>query len=210
MRQKLLLVLLLAFSMMFLGNTGCEPPKPVFDEITDSRDGQKYVTVKIGAQTWMAENLNYETDNSWCYNDDPGNCEIYGRLYEWETAKTACPPGWHLPNDAQWNTLTDYLGGMSVAGGKMKSTGTIEDGTGLWKAPNNSATNSSGFSGLPGGFLRGNFGDFIGLGSYAVWWSLTAGDTFTAWGRDLYCLYGDVGRSYGYEDDSFSVRCIKE
>jgi uncharacterized protein (TIGR02145 family) len=89
---------------------------------TDPRDGQTYNIVQIGNQTWFAENLNYATGNSWCYDNNDSNCNIYGRLYDWQTALTACPSGWHLPSDAEWTVLTDYLGGDTVAGLKMKNT----------------------------------------------------------------------------------------
>lgn len=77
----------------------------------DERDGQDYKTVKIGTQTWMAENLNYVTGTSWCYGDAESNCAVYGRLYNWETARTACPTGWHIPSDDEWLTLVDNMGG---------------------------------------------------------------------------------------------------
>jgi uncharacterized protein (TIGR02145 family) len=93
-------------------------------EITDTRDGQTYKVVKIGDQCWMAENLNYETaSNSYCYNDDPVNCDEHGRLYEFEVGKTACPDGWHTPTKAEVEVLMNELGGLSVAGGKLKEGG---------------------------------------------------------------------------------------
>ncbi len=114
-------------------------------------DGNNYATVQIGSgksvQTWMAENLNYITGNSWCYNDNTSNCDIYGRLYDWQTALGACPSGWHLASDAELTALTDFLGGVWIAGGKMKETGTAH-----WFSPNYGATNSSGFTARPGGW----------------------------------------------------------
>jgi PKD repeat protein len=103
---------------------------------TDPRDGQTYQTVEIGSQTWMAENLNYETSNSWTYNNDPGYGNIYGRLYNWEAALSACPSGWHLPDKDEFNTLIVFLGGVTVAGGKMKEEGYLH-----WSEPNTGATN---------------------------------------------------------------------
>ncbi len=133
---------------------------------TDPRDGQTYNTVKIGNQWWMAENLNYDADTgSWCYNDNSSNCTTYGRLYDWATALTVAPAGWHLPTDAEWTVLTDYLGGLSVAGGKMKETGTTH-----WSSPNTGATNESGFTALPGGSRYYPDGAFHHLGYDAIFW----------------------------------------
>ena len=112
------------------------------NEFTDVRDGKVYKTVKIGNQTWMAENLNYVTANSWEFDNSSTNGDVYGRLYTWEAALTACPSGWHLPSDAEWTILTDDLGGESVANEKMKSTS-------RWDY-NGNGTNSSGFNALPG------------------------------------------------------------
>ena len=131
--------------------------------------GQTYSSVEIDDQCWMAENLNIgtridgdtdQTNNStiekYCYDDDTDNCDTYGGLYQWdemmqyvttEGTQGICPAGWHLPTDAEWTTLTNFLGGESVAGGKMK-----EEGLDHWQTPNTGATNSSGFTGLPGGF----------------------------------------------------------
>ncbi len=210
MKQKLLLVLLLVFSMMLFGTMGCEPddlgdpPEYIdFDEMTDERDNQTYKTIQIGTQTWMAENLNYETDNSWCYDNDPGNCNTYGRLYDWDTARKACPDGWHLPSDAEWTTLTDFLGGINVAGGKMKST------SNLWDAPNTDATNESGWSGLPGGY-RHYVAGFSLLGRYGSWWSSSEGNAGHAWSLTLGYYYGLVYRNDFVKEFGFSVRCLRD
>src|SRR3989344_2199999 len=114
--------------------------------LTDFRDGKVYKTVKIGNQWWMSENLNYQIDSSWCYNNDPNNCDVYGRLYKWDDALNSCPTGWHLPDTNELNELANYLGGYSVAGGKMKEAGYEH-----WLPPNTGATNETGFSALPGG-----------------------------------------------------------
>ena len=95
-----------------------------------------------------------------------------------------CPAGWHLPTDAEWTILTTFLGGESIAGGKMKTTGTIEAGTGLWYAPNTGATNESGFSALPGG-CRYDDGGFYYWVTTQYFWSSTEYDTSSAWYRDL-------------------------
>jgi uncharacterized protein (TIGR02145 family) len=173
---------------------------------TDSRDGKVYKKVQIGTQEWMAENLNYATGNRWCYDNNAANCDIYGRLYDWETAKKACPSGWHLPSDAEWTTLTNFLGGESVAGGKMKSTGTQ-----YWQSPNTYATNSSCLSGLPGG-SRNGLGTFYDVGSNGFWWSSTENLTTTtnAWHRYLGYGNGDVYRDNSSKTNGYSVRCLRD
>ncbi len=109
---------------------------------TDSRDGKIYKTVKIGNQTWMAENLNYETESSCCYNFDNSFCNVFGRLYTFEDAQKACPIGWHLPSESEWMTLRDYLGGKDAVN-KIRKSGQF----GFDKKE----TNSSGFTALSGG-----------------------------------------------------------
>ena len=200
---------------------------------TVTYEGQTYNTVQIGDQCWMAENLNigsridgtYEqTENEviekYCYNDQEVNCDIYGGLYQWneamqyvtdEGSQGICPEGWHIPTGEEWTTLTDYfLGGESIAGGKMKSTGTIEEGTGLWHTPNTGATNETGFAGLPGGNRIGLGGNFANLGGYGWFWSSTKGIAADAWYRGLDYLYTYVYRNHGNEVFGFSIRCLKD
>jgi len=94
-----------------------------FDVLTDGRDGQEYRIVRIGSQTWTAQNMNFGSKDSWCYSNDPALCAIYGRLYAHEAALTACPSGWHLPTDDEWIALTAAVGGNSGAGTSLKSAG---------------------------------------------------------------------------------------
>ena len=139
--------------------------------ITDWRDQKTYKTVQIGTQTWMAENLNFETSSgSWVYKNDSSNASIYGRLYYWETANQACPPGWHLPSEEEWMELRDFLGGKKIAGGKLK-----EAGSSHWESPNTGATNETGFSALPGGLRNQNKG-FHYMGRHGQWWTSTYKD----------------------------------
>lgn len=176
---------------------------PCGDTFTDPRDGQTYDVIEIGAQNWMAENLNFETGNSWCYDYSSANCDVYGRLYDWETAKNVCPEGWHLPTDDEWTTLTDYLGGEEVAGGKMKEAGTAH-----WESPNTGATNESGFTGLPAG-VHSNTVDFYNLGYDEVWWSATEYDATYSWMREVKYHYAHITRGYSDKDNrGFSVRCV--
>ena len=178
----------------FTATAGCS--------FTDPRDGQTYPCKQIGTQVWMTKNLNYPAAGSWCYDNNATNCGTYGRLYDWNTALTVAPPGWHLPSDAEWTTLTTFLGGESVAGGKMKTT------TG-WNAPNTGASNSSGFAGLPGG-LRSDNGAFLNIGDYGYWWSSMQNETTGAWFRDLGYNYAFAGSYYSSKSNGFSVRCVRD
>jgi len=189
---------------------------------TDSRDSHKYKAVKIGTQTWMAENLAYlpsvceaETECGYWVYDYNGinvtdakatkNYKIYGVLYNWEKANEVCPTGWHLPSDAEWTVLTDYLGGEEVAGGKMKSTGTT-----YWESPNTDATNEIGFNGLPSGDrYTYDGGTFSCVGGNGNFWS-SAYDASLAWDRSLYYNYARCTRYGNNMRDGFSVRCVKD
>ena len=177
--------------------------------------GQSYNTVMIGDQCWMAENLNYETTNSWWYDNSSANGDIYGRLYTWDAASSACPSGWHLPTDDEWKTMEMYLG-MSPSqadatgwrgtdeGGKLKETGTAH-----WNSPNTGATNSSGFTALPGGNRRSS-GSFDNFGYYGAWWSSSEYSGSYAWYRFLSYNLDQVNRDNWNKTDGFSVRCLKD
>jgi len=146
------------------------------------------------------------------------NYATYGVLYNWTAAmdgeassttnpsgiQGVCPTGWHLPSDAEWTELTDYLGGYSVAGGKLKETGTTH-----WASPNTGATNETGFTALPGGG-RDYLGAFYGVGHGGYWWGATEGNTGGAWGRGMYCYDGDVYGGSGSKELGFSVRCVRD
>jgi uncharacterized protein (TIGR02145 family) len=114
-----------------------------------------------------------------------------------------------LPTDAEWTVLTNYLGGEGVAGGKMKTTGTIDTGTGLWYSPNAEATNSSGFSGAPGGF-RFLGGEYYNIASGGYWWSSSEFDTDFVWSRYLNSNPGNAGRDPSNKQSGFSVRCLRD
>ena len=176
---------------------------PVTGSFTDSRDGKTYKTVVIGTQTWMAENLAYKVKSGcWARNNDVTNV-TYGYLYNWETAKTVCPKGWHLPTNAEWTTLTTYLGGENVAGGKLKETGTTH-----WQSPNTGATNESGFTALPGG-CRDSRGTFYNLGSSGLWWCSTESMSGGAWTYGLEYNSSSVF-SHDYKSSGLSVRCVRD
>jgi len=194
---------------------------------TDERDGEVYKWVKIGTQIWMAENLRatkyndgaaipnvteksdwykLKTDAYCWYENDIINKISYGALYNWHSVNTGklCPTGWHVPSDSEWTTLTDYLGGEGVVGGILRETGTT-----YWSYPNTGATNTSGFSALPGG-SRIKYGNFYGIGSSGDWWSSSEGAISDAWNRSLYFRYKPVGRSYKVKEFGLSVRCIRD
>ncbi|MCP4414107.1 MAG: hypothetical protein GY808_16235, partial [Gammaproteobacteria bacterium] len=202
-------------------------------KVTDI-DGNIYITTKIGSQWWMAENLKVThynngdlipevtnnstwaglTNGAYCnYNNDTTHVATYGRLYNWyavdTTNRNIAPQGWHVPSESEWQTLVDYLGGGSVAGGKMKTTGTIQGGDGLWNSPNTDATNSSGFSALPGGY-RYDYGTFNNIGNEAGFWSSTESSSSNALSRYLYYDYSDVYRNYSSKQDGYSVRLVRD
>ena len=185
-------------------------------------------TVTIGTEVWMTKNLNVDkfrngdpipqakTDDewkkagvnkqpAWCYyENDPANGAKYGKLYNWyavSDSRGLAPVGYHIPSDAEWTILSDYLGGAEKAGAKMKSKqGWAEDGNG---------TNTSGFSGLPGG-SRYYSGTFYTIGKCGYWWSSTEGSTANAWYRGLGYKYGGVSRYYDDKEVGFSVRCLRD
>ena len=166
--------------------------------LTDLRDGQVYKTVTIGNQIWMAENLNYKTDSSFCYNDSAEYCAKYGRLYVWTAAMDACPSGWHLPDLAEWKTLLAAVGGDSVAGAKLKSTsGWNSDGNG---------TDDFGFTVLPAGGRSSK--DFVGEAA-AFWTSEWYGEYDDyAYGIRLYT--DTIVRKFNSRKYiGSSVRCLK-
>jgi uncharacterized protein (TIGR02145 family) len=160
-------------------------------------------TVKIGGKTWMAKNLDRATANSKCYDNDPANCAKYGRLYNWEDAKSACPSGWRLPSDADWTALTDAVGDSSTAGTKLKSETGWNDYSNVPKG-----TDDYGFAALPGGYGY-SAGYFLYAGRYGYWWSSTESDAYYAWNRGMYYRGEDVGRNNYGKTYLFSVRCVQ-
>jgi uncharacterized protein (TIGR02145 family) len=191
-------------------------------------DGNVYKTVTIGTQIWMAENLKttkyndgtiiplVTDDQAWGALTTPGYCwynkdatvnkNIYGALYNWYavSANKLCPKNWHVSTDAELTTLTTFLGGESVAGGKLRETGTTH-----WEKPNNGATNASGFTTLPGGY-RNNHGAFANIGFFGFWWSATENVPTASWCRTMGCVGSDVLRIFSLKKNGYSVRCIKD
>jgi uncharacterized protein (TIGR02145 family) len=195
-------------------------------------DENIYNTIKIGTQVWMVENLKATrfNDNSsinlvtngympwnssaycWYKNNEAEYKPEYGALYNnvavySSYGKNICPAGWHVPTDKEWTTLTNYLGGESVAGGKMKETGTDH-----WLGPNNEATNESGFRALPGGLTNFNWG-FNFLGLTGSWWSSDAGVYNMGYYpmiRTIYSYYGYIERTSAVQNNGYSVRCMRD
>jgi len=173
--------------------------------MADYRDGKRYETVKIGTQTWMAENLNYDLNGSICYGNNPANCAIYGGLYNWERAMKACPSGWHLPTKEEWEVMTSYIGGAEKEGKRLKAAnGWNRSG---W-SKNGIGTDSYNFSALPGG--SGNSGgSFYGLGSNGYWWSSSESSNRTAYRRFMHYLSESAIWKSEDKNELFSVRCLK-
>jgi len=173
----------------------------VFGEmLTDSRDGNEYKIVKIGNQVWMGENLNYNASGSKCYPCQNDYCQKYGRLYDWNTAKSACPKGWHLPSDAEWDVLMKSVG--ANAGSLLKA----KDGWDFYQGSANSDT--YGFSAMPSG---GYFGiGFSGAGFGGYWWSATEGDAYYACIRYMFYNDENVHGFYHLKDYLLSVRCLRD
>ena len=140
------------------------------------------------------------------YDNNPTNSETYGRLYNWYTVddnRGVCPDGWHVPTDNEYTILTDYLGGESVAGGKMKETGLDH-----WADPNEGATNESGFTGLPAGNRSSSNGIYYSMGNYGYFWSSSDLNSTNAWTRILLYDYSNVYRSNLGKQNGFSIRCL--
>lgn len=205
-----------------------EPVDPNIGTIQDV-DGNNYATVKIGDQWWMAENLNttkfsngediahVTQSGEWAIlaipaycnsGNDSVNAEVYGRLYNWHTVvdgRKICPDGWHMPNDDNWSTLVEFLGGNEVAGGKLKQAGTD-----LWNAPNTGASNQSGFTALPGGVRNANTGDFAGIGSTGSWWSASQLNADNGYVWSVTSANGAIPHYNLDKNTGLSVRCVKD
>jgi uncharacterized protein (TIGR02145 family) len=183
------------------------------ENLKGKRDyGKKYKTVKIGYRTWMAENLNLEVGVSRCYNNNPDNCEKYGRLYNWTTAMEACPSGWHLPSKAEWDEILNWVGGTKVAGAKLKAS----SGWNGYNGVSGNGTDEFGFSALPGGGYSG--GNFDDVGYFGYWWSASQYyNSYSGFGGSdaAYALrmdYNNEGTDgvVNYKNRLFSVRCLQD
>jgi len=182
-------------------------------------------TVRIGSQVWQKCNLNVDpgTGKSACYENNSENCSKYGRLYDWATAmnlpsscnssscasqvsakhRGLCPSGWHIPNDADWDKLINYVGGEKKAGKSLKVKG--------WNTKGNKALDSYGFSALPGGGRFSNSGDsFLNIGEGGYWWSASEYLSNYAYYRSMYYYGESVYSYYGGKSSLYSVRCLQD
>ena len=208
-----------------------QSPVGTYGPNIDDVEGNSYKTVYIGTQQWMAENLKVSkyndgsdipnitdatdwgnlTTGAWSYyNNDVANNDKYGKLYNWYAVsnttngnKNVCPTGWHVPTDAEWTLITDYLGGENVAGSKMKEVGTTN-----WNSPNTDATNEVLFTAIPGGGQDWD-GSYNSIGNLCYFWSVTEFDSYDAWNRGL-GGYSYIARNHNGKRIGLSVRCVKD
>ena len=201
-----IIAVFMSIALVFLSSCKKEDCDPGFNvgisygTFTDDRDGYEYKTVKIGDQIWMAENLRYFEKG-----EKSIDCNVYGQLYGEYTVKNACPSGWHLPSQEEWMELADSLGGVQIAGGSLK-----ESGTEHWQSPNTDATNISGFTALPAGAFDHNSGGYD-RGKSTYFWSSTEIEN----GSIVFIqLKHDQEDIVFFEncicDRAFSIRCIKD
>jgi uncharacterized protein (TIGR02145 family) len=229
-KKRIWLFYFLLTGLLLIFNNSCKKANdsPVeklsADKVID-KDGNIYKTVTIGTQVWMAENLKttkYSNGDAiptttldissesapayqWAYGDDSANIATYGRLYTWYTvidSRNICPTGWHVPSDIEWETLKSNLGNDTIAGGKLKESGTTH-----WQTPNIGANNETGFTALPGGYRSVN-GGFVSINQSCWLWSASDNSPL-GWGQ---CLHNNdiIFLRWGFNKPAgVSVRCIK-
>jgi uncharacterized protein (TIGR02145 family) len=196
--QKQVLLAAVFFVFLFSGSAAQQA-----GSFTDPRDGEIYKTVTIAGQVWMADNLNFATnEGSWCYNEENSYCDIYGRLYTWNAAQEGCPRRWHVPSADEWEQLINASGGVQEAGLELKAA----EG---WKDSAAKGTNSSGFSALPGGAR--NYGAVcVRAGTHGYYWSVTEMGG-GAWYFELSYDKSVINKyASNHKGPGFSVRCLKD
>lgn len=226
-KNRIWLCPLIVTGLVLILTHSCKKDEEPSDKI-DDKDGNVYTSVTIGTQIWMVENLkttkfndgtaipNVTDDTEWSnltttaycwYDNDITKKNPYGALYNGYAVKTGklCPTGWHVPFDTDWKILFNYAGGLDVAGGKLKETGTTH-----WDSPNTGATDEYGFKYLPGG-LRDSYGKIYSLGVVGDYWgndSQTGGYEYCV---GIFNYTSSVGDTYyGFKDEGISVRCLKD
>ncbi|MEI6853681.1 MAG: fibrobacter succinogenes major paralogous domain-containing protein [Bacteroidota bacterium] len=231
MKYRIFLIPLIMATVLFMITTACKKKDDNNDSSSETTvtdiDGNVYNIITIGTQKWMKENLKVNhyrdgstipnvtdaaqwqglTSGAYCnYNNDAGNAATYGHIYNWYTVadgRKLAPAGWHIPTEAEWNTLISFLGGETIAGGKLKETGTSH-----WLAPNIGATNETGFTGLAAGD-RTYSGNYVKLGETGTWWSSSSDGTY-AWEFITGNFGSDIGEEGGIYTYGHSVRCVKD
>ena len=218
--MKTMLFFFLAVTVLVLQGT---------TQTVKDKDGNSYLTIVIGKQEWLKENLratryqnglpipNVTGKQQWatltggarCYynNDSMAYEALYGALYNWYVVNDTghiCPLGWHVPSHKEWLELENFLGGWEIAGGKLKEAGTLH-----WKTPNGEATNSTGFTGLPGG-MRGLDNSFEYMGENGLWWTSTESETSAAWSRYQWYMQGVSDANPVPKNMGLSIRCIRD
>lgn len=226
-RPKISTYLLLAITLSVI-TSSCNKSDENDPSIIKDGDGNVYTSITIGTQVWLKENLKTTklndgtaiplvTDNdgwinsttaAYCWFDNNiNNKSPYGALYNWNALNTGklCPSGWHVATDTEWTSLVNYLGGESVAGGKLKENGTLH-----WLSPNTDATNESGFAALPGGYRYELTGGTHYLGTGGYWWSSSEESSLMAWRISMYNDYASVFKTSQNKIQGCSVRCNKD
>jgi uncharacterized protein (TIGR02145 family) len=230
-KQNIWISPVILLGLLVMLQSGCKKDSSTEQQVSKSTvtdiDGNVYNTVKIGTQVWMAENLKTTkyrngdsipnvndgglwsalTSGAYCnYNNDLTTGKTYGHLYNWTAvtdSRNIAPVGWHVPSDAEYDTLISYLG-TTEAGGKLKGTGTT-----YWNSPNKGATNETGFNALPGGD-RSNTGTFHYMGLYACWWCTKEYSASDGWEYVLTANSSGVIKMNFSKGLGLSVRCIKD
>lgn len=224
-RMKKLMVCLCMIGLFSVAQSA-----PVKGSFKDDRDGKTYKTIKLGKQTWMAENLNLHMDDSWCYERKIDNCKKYGRLYTWKKAEKACPVGWHLPSRSEWRDLTAYVSenSKSKPGNALR---TKDD----WKTKKkkkkifdqhtgepiyldeyesiNTGTDDIGFAALPAGYVAKDGARSDKIKERALFWSSSREKGKKS--KKAYARMLEFGDETFHEnlystDNAFSVRCVKD
>ena len=227
MKKKYSILKLIFLIIVAILVISCKKEDGINNTITDI-EGNVYYIITIGTQVWMAENLkttkyrngdpipNISDSMSWTkltkgaycdYNNSPDTSKTYGKLYNWyavNDSRNIAPTDWHIPTDADWTILINYLGGGNVAGGKLKAASTL-----YWNTPNTGASNRSGFTAFPGGY-RDELGVYYNLGKGALFWSATESNLDSAYHRFISYDLDDVIRNQYYKKSGFSVRCLRD
>jgi len=221
-----LFLLLLTGSLFIIFSSACK--RCDRETITDI-DGNVYHSLNIGTQVWMVENLkvtryqngdllpNVTDTTEWChlptgaycnYNNDIKNAPTYGRLYNWfavTDSRNIAPKGWHVPTYREIEIMIAFLGGDTLAAGKLK-----EQGTSHWLYPNTGATNESGFTSLPGGYRYNREGTFHTLGSNGYWWTTTQSIELYTWSKRIFWYFAHADYNHNLKTLGFSVRCVRD